>query len=670
MTTMDSDSTSQDSDDGRRFRFEATRKDSVISIGISSNTTKSSRKKFEHKSQCENSKYYRNEKEQAKNESNKKIEHKDFRYSVRHSRHETRSSKQEDNKISHENHLNAGDTFIGSVSNIKDSKNFSSDTAWEKLQDSKWQMNTDRSVYPQRSREYSYDRNHHNDKHRNRYHERYKRRSRDKSRNRPHQSNRLNSSNNDNWSRDNHGSKKHDSLRKISIKENRSQNLRDHFSPKSFERMRNHNDTHSSNLKRNPSIQRDIQDYKKLNLSQFLSETDENIFDKRNSRSGTLSPCLHKVKLKKYNPKNQFENSTKRVTDDDNKINMAEQREELSEVKREIERKNDIRSGFSNNNSSTISDCSFSTMSSVMFPITKKIHKNSEKEKSEYYEQEKMIAYNNSKDLSLEKRCLNLSYETQLLRDADDKQNRLTYGPLLPPGFVSDISNNDKSEKISAIQRENKINENNNRAHFIEPHLSLQSNVEKEINVVKNIAAKANIAFGPALPPHLLQQQCRNDSQDEITRPIMPIIVKLCEKNSGASSEFDDDYAIGPLPIDHPALRSNHVYEQLNLRAQKIRNEKSLPTVKYIMLRINNFINRKSKYIFVLQIDIKSQREEWMTDLPPLQAANLGLTPRIFKLRDDPDISDRSCWTDISVQKTQKQKNLVKIIILLSISLK
>jgi hypothetical protein len=55
-----------------------------------------------------------------------------------------------------------------------------------------------------------------------------------------------------------------------------------------------------------------------------------------------------------------------------------------------------------------------------------------------------------------------------------------------------------------------------------------------------------------------------------------------------------------------------------------------------------------------------------MTDLPPVQVTNLGLRPRKFKLRNDPDISDRSCWTDIPAQKIQKQKDLVNIIILLS----
>lgn len=44
-----------------------------------------------------------------------------------------------------------------------------------------------------------------------------------------------------------------------------------------------------------------------------------------------------------------------------------------------------------------------------------------------------------------------------------------------------------------------------------------------------------------------------------------------------------------------------------------------------------------------------------MTELPPAQAANLGLGPRKFRVRDGPDMSDRSCWTDTPAQKAQKQ---------------
>ena len=60
-------------------------------------------------------------------------------------------------------------------------------------------------------------------------------------------------------------------------------------------------------------------------------------------------------------------------------------------------------------------------------------------------------------------------------------------------------------------------------------------------------------------------------------------------------------------------------------------------------------------------MDIGNKREEWMTELPSAQAANLGLGPRKFKLRDGPDMSDRSCWTDTPAQKARKQMDLVNI---------
>ncbi|EZA54276.1 hypothetical protein DMN91_006545 [Ooceraea biroi] len=621
MTTMDSDSASQDSDDGRRFRFETTRKDSVASI----DTMESLRKESKHKSQCENSKHYREKKERSKNESGRKMDHKDFGHSVKHSKHESRSSKQE----------NSRDASTESASNDRDSKNFSGDDTWERSRDSKWQTGRNRSQ-SQRSRERSYDRNHHDDRHRSRCHERYKHRSRDGSRDRSHQSSRIKSSNSDHWSRDDHGSRRHDSLKKTSVKENRSQNFKDHFSPKNVEQTRSYNNAHSSiNLERNPSVKRDIQD---SNLSQFdVFETDENASGNRNSRSPTLSLRSRntKLKLKRHDSKTEVGNSTKRTREDDDETSKMEQREELNEVKR----RNDTRSGSNNNIPSTISDSSLNAALSATLPITKEIWKeNLEGENSGYCEQEKTIAYTNtSKCPSLEERyprCLNVSSDDTQLLEKDAK--RMVYGPLLPPGFLPDTFDSDKFEEISTVHDEN-IDEND-KSDLIGPRLSPRLNEEEESNIAKTIAtstAKGNVTFGPALPPHLLQQQCRDNSQNEIIGPVLPTTAKLCEKDSGASSESDNDCAIGPLPMDHPALRNNRVYEQLNLRAQKIRDERCLET-----------------------IDVKNQREEWMTDLPPVQAANLGLGPRKFKLRDGPDISDRSCWTDTPAQKAQKQKSL------------
>lgn len=84
-----------------------------------------------------------------------------------------------------------------------------------------------------------------------------------------------------------------------------------------------------------------------------------------------------------------------------------------------------------------------------------------------------------------------------------------------------------------------------------------------------------------------------------------------------------------------------------------------------INLIIAEVLSKKErKYTFVFQVDIRNKREEWMTELPPAQAVNLGLGPRKFRLRDGPDMSDRSCWTDTPALRAQRQKDSVIIIYL------
>lgn len=61
----------------------------------------------------------------------------------------------------------------------------------------------------------------------------------------------------------------------------------------------------------------------------------------------------------------------------------------------------------------------------------------------------------------------------------------------------------------------------------------------------------------------------------------------------------------------------------------------------------------------MFQVDVGNKREEWMTELPPAQAASLGLGPRKFRIREGPDMSDRSCLTDTPAQKAQKQRDSV-----------
>lgn len=47
-----------------------------------------------------------------------------------------------------------------------------------------------------------------------------------------------------------------------------------------------------------------------------------------------------------------------------------------------------------------------------------------------------------------------------------------------------------------------------------------------------------------------------------------------------------------------------------------------------------------------------------MTELPPNQINNLGLTSRKFRMRAGPDMSDRSCWTDTPAKKAEKRKRV------------
>lgn len=572
MTAMDSDSESQDSDDGRRFRFEATRKDSVAPVDTT-DRTKAPKKK--HKSSHNES--YRDRKERSKHESGSKTDDKDLRHSVKHSKLEPKNSRQEDGKS-----LYHRESRSGFAMNDRGSRNSNGSDAKERLRDSKRQSDKDRSVHrAQRSREHSYERNHHDerasgDKHRGRYHERHKHRSRDRSRDRAHQSSRIKFSNDDHRSREDHG--RHDSSRKISIKENKSQNSKDYSSPKNMERERSQSETRSSeNTKKDSSIE--TQDCKDLDLSQFdvLSETDENMSDDRDSASRTSSPFSRKIKLKRHDSGIRSESrATKRENDDG--ASEKKRREELK-----VKRRYDSASGSSNNNPSAVSDSLFGSASHATLSVTREIRMDSEREKSEYREEERMLRDNNVGRSSSEKysRSSTSSDETRLLGKNLD-QTGSTYGPLLPPGFVSNTSGDELHFETSNILDE--ISDETNEKNIIGPRLLSPSNDRRSVERedVADSATEVDTIFGPALPPHLLQRQRENNSRDKIIGPVLPDFLKSREGLT-ESPKSDDDSAIGPLPMDHPALRTSRVHEQLDLRAQRIRDEKYSEEVKKII---------------------------------------------------------------------------------------
>ncbi|XP_046606864.1 uncharacterized protein LOC124298642 [Neodiprion virginianus] len=128
------------------------------------------------------------------------------------------------------------------------------------------------------------------------------------------------------------------------------------------------------------------------------------------------------------------------------------------------------------------------------------------------------------------------------------------------------------------------------------------------------ISSRSSV-FGPTLPPYLMNK----------------VIDHTLEKSCSDS----EDEVLGPMPADHPAAIDNYIQRQLEDRARRM----------------------KSK--LAGQDSVVEKREEWMLELPSVQAANLGLGKRQFRNKAGPDMSDRSSWTDTPADKARKKEEKV-----------
>ncbi|XP_017882109.1 protein starmaker [Ceratina calcarata] len=550
MTTMDSDSESQDSDDGRRFRFEATRKDTVQG--------KLSRSESEQEFGCNAAGLYEDRKDKPKHSCNRgehrllrdqDINDKDSKHSTRNSRHssESRSLRHEDKE-----HRNARDSGT-------DSKH--------KTRSMKRHKNRDRSEHrSNRSQERCRSRNENDrfqsDKHRNKSRDKCRHHSSEKSHDKSH----IRSAD--------HGkprgeSEKCNTYRKMSTKGSEEQE----YSSKHIEQSRS---GHEEEMKRDLSAES-----QELNLSEFdiLSETDGNMSDSSDVKS--KSPPS-----KKRNLDDGYENASKKQL-----INEFEPFEGSLKVN---ERKDDVLHGSSNNHSGTISDSTLGTGSMNVSERTSLSADNSE---------------------SMKATNIALSEEKIII-----------YGPPLPPQLLANSSNDTELE---------------NDKHFIGPSLPKSDESETIENPTLSDDAThedSDSVFGPALPPHLLKQQSNDETVRRVIGPTLPSDfqsfnsdeINQMETDEKEEEEEDD---IGPLPADHPALETNYVHKQLERRAQRIKNEQKHED--------NNTLN---------------QREEWMTELPSAQVNNLGLTSRKFRIKEGPDMTDRSCWTDTPAKKAERKR--------------
>lgn len=207
--------------------------------------------------------------------------------------------------------------------------------------------------------------------------------------------------------------------------------------------------------------------------------------------------------------------------------------------------------------------------------------------------------------------------------NADDDDNDDSYGPILPPNI---------NEKIP----DKKI---------IGPYLPECFKKQIEENISKNNddddddeKEEEEDTFGPALPPHLASKNCEALVQELPVK--MDISDSVKDVKNYEEDDEDDDGCIGPLPVNHPALQDDLVQQQLEYRARMIKRE---------LAEIDNNVDEK-------------KREEWMTELPAVQTAHLGLVPRSFRSRPGPDMSDRSSWTDTPADRAKKQREKILMI--------
>lgn len=539
MTTMDSDSESQDSDDGRRFRFETTRKDNIQldtkmrKLSTLKSQQESCYSNIEHKNKKD--KFKRNyNKEEHKHSKELNNDNRDSKYSTKYSKNQTKNSRRENNK----DYKNLKDISLDTKSISLSSKHKTKDTKKHKSQDRNEHLNN-------KSQERGHSRNEndksHSDKYKNKCHEKYnKHHTCDRNRDKSSQACKIRSED----SKFREEFEKYNIHKKISVKEDERK-----FLPKNIKQDYCNNES----LTKREVEKMENQGYNELNLSEFdiLSERGENITDISNVKNKNSLLQLHDKNSKKRYFNNEHNDSSKNVIE-------IETMEKLPKVNA---RKNNLFYGSSNNNSGTISDILLNTTSPILM------------------ESRKNIIDLNSREVictSLEENNMYISEPTSLhlnncnsVKATDISEKITTYGPALPPQLITDPSNNMESNKdfIGPCLPKNDVRNINEKIEK-----DTENNISRD-NIMQEDDSYLDIVFGPALPPHLLKQKYNDDINTKIIGPILPNTAMLFHNYEINQIESEDEDGIGPLPANHPALENNFVYKQLEQRAQQIKNE-------------------------------------------------------------------------------------------------
>lgn len=194
-------------------------------------------------------------------------------------------------------------------------------------------------------------------------------------------------------------------------------------------------------------------------------------------------------------------------------------------------------------------------------------------------------------------------------------------GPALPPHMARsnrcpspDDSESTKGEVGPALPPWLNSKQSKKTDQSTSPNLAVGKGDGKTKDSAQKVAAPDNAvepgSFGPTLPPGFTAESLPSEhvSSDEAEEPI-----------------------IGPLPPTKSQVHTKSIAEDFEERARKMKD------------RLTG--NEQPK---------KLEREEWMTELPPL-LQGFGGGPRKFRTHER-IIGDRSVWTDTPADKAKKRQ--------------
>ncbi|XP_044018885.1 uncharacterized protein DDB_G0287625 isoform X2 [Aphidius gifuensis] len=540
-TTMDTDSESQDSDDGRRFRFETTRKDATTAaLQARKRNVGSSpppRDNLRRSRSRDRPRYERKD-------DNRRQDYRGNNYDDNNRRNQKEQRNRDDDQRKKDDNYR-----------YRDNKNYSSSKDPRESTNSR----DSRELLNRDSRE---------------------------------------STNRDSRSRDLRESKnsRDDNKRKRSRERNRDLKNRDKYRRYSRERERSNRD----------SIRQDEQQQKSIKETNTEELTSDNINIKTTAKTsrGEFKEQINSEETDKViNSPPQNGDHVNDIDDDDVDDDDNDDNDNHDDEKSP---------NLDNSNNHDISDfllASTSAKSSCSY------NDDDDNDNNDNHDDNNRLINNKNKNCTEVIKKLDISKNNN-----DDDADEDSYGPILPPSI---------NEKVP----EKKI---------IGPCLPECFKKQIEENIIKNENddddEEEEDTFGPALPPHLASKNCQVLEQElAVKMDISDSVkdVKNCEDN-----DDDDDGCIGPLPANHPALQDDLVQQQLEYRARMIKRE---------LAEIDNNVDEK-------------KREEWMTELPSIQTAHLGLVPRSFRSKPGPDMSDRSSWTDTPVDRAKKQREKLLMI--------